>query len=190
MSTPMKLLAHRALLLVGAAAALALVGCGPDITPPPSTSAVSHDLSYSWGSLTLVDAGASGFQIRNSAVIGRDGGIVRLGLHELIVPKNAVRNPTLFNLSTKLGSNLIVDLTALDQVTGEVVDRFPIDLQLRLSYLMIPVPRGQLHKLVVVWLKDDSPSGELRREKTTHLPREKYVVGWINHFSQFAMGME
>jgi hypothetical protein len=58
-----------------------------------------------------------------------------------------------------------------------------------LNYDDVPVSRDELRKLVVVWLQDDTPTGTLVPVRTTHIQAERYAVGWVNHFSKFAMGM-
>jgi hypothetical protein len=85
--------------------------------------------------------------------------------------------------------NLIIDLHAVDKVTGAEVDLFRVPLRLELSYAGLQVTEGDLRDLMVVWLQDDSPDGRLVPVRTTVNRSTQYVTGWLTHFSQYAMGM-
>jgi hypothetical protein len=176
-----------------------LVALGCDATDPtapavpPAAVTPNYDFTMPWartGSVTLIKSPVWSLEFTNSTVIGPNGGRVSLGFHELIVPKGAVTGPTKFTMTAKFGAFTIVDLTAVDQRTRQRVTQFPVELQLRMSYWLLPIPRNQLHRLVVVWLKDNSIGGELVPVRTTYRPGDYYVVGWLTHFSQFAMAME
>jgi hypothetical protein len=182
-------------LLASAPLLFALAGCdGNQVTDPaPAATAVSPAYGYGWGKGTTIrlvhDAEAPLLEISNWALIGPAGGQLRLGLHELVVPPRVVANPTRFVFTMQYGPHFIIELTAVDQVTGLPVTQFRNPLQLKLSYWMLPVPRGQVHRLILVWLKDDDVNGELVPVKTTTQPGSHYVVGWLTHFTKFAMGM-
>lgn len=140
-------------------------------------------------SVHLVKSAWSDGEGSTDAVISKAGGELRLGGHVLSVPRNAVQHPTRFRMTTKIGDNVIVELTASDIVTGQMVTTFPVNLQLKLSYAGVGVARDEVHDLVVVWLKDESAAGALVPVRTTQIPADTYVVGWVNHFSNYAMGM-
>src|SRR5687767_9014518 len=181
-------------LLLCVPALVVLAGC--DGSPAEPTAAVpqvqpSNDYTYTWGSLTLVTSAARTLlEISNYAVIGPDGGRLRLGFHELVVPAGAVANATRFSITAKYGASPTVDLKAVDLVTGASVTEFPVNLQLKLSYLLTLVRQDEVDRLVVVWLKDNSASGELVPVPTTHVPSGYYVIGWLTHFSQYSMAMD
>lgn len=183
-------------LLVSAPLLFALAGCdGNQVTDAAPAAAAAHPaFGYGWGrgntSVRLWhDSESPALELSNWALIGPAGGRVQLALHELVVPPRVLANPTRFAFTMQYGPNLIIDLTAVDQVTGLPVTQFRNPLQLKLSYWMLPVPRGQVHRLILVWLKDDDVSGELVPVKTTTQPGSHYVVGWLTHFTKFAMGM-
>ena len=181
-------------LLLCAPAVVMLASCdgSSPIEPVPVSEAIepSADYTYHWGSLTLVTSSAfTLLELSNYAVIGPEGGRLRLGFHELTVPRGAVAAPTRFRITAKFGASPIVDLNAVDLASGDAVTQFPIKLQLKLSYLMVPVRREHVHRLVVVWLKDESPNGELVPQPTTYVPSQYAIVGWLSHFSQFSMAM-
>ena len=85
--------------------------------------------------------------------------------------------------------NPIVDLHAVDKVTGEEVDTFRVPLRLELSYAGLQVSEEELRNLMVVWLQDDSADGRLVPVRTTVNRSTQYVTGWLTHFSAYAMGM-
>jgi hypothetical protein len=160
--------------------------------PTAAPSAVAPNYDYKWGSATirLVETpDGPTVELTDSKLIGRQGGTLRLGLHELVVPRRAVDHPTRFTITMQYGRNLVIDLTAVDQATGASITQFDSALQLKLSYWMLPVPRSVVNRLVVVWLKDGDVSGELVPVKTTLQPGDHYIVAWLTHFSKFAMGM-
>lgn len=167
-------------------AALLFAGC--DSKSPTEAPLRNDDYVYNWGTLRIVQSPTS-ITFSNSAVIGREGGTLVLGLHQLIVPRNAVSGRTRFKMTTAFSNSVIVDLEARDIATGATVSQFPLALQLKLNYLLLLVPPSQAHRLVVLWLKDSDPNGELIPVPTTIEPGRFYVVGWLTHFSQYAMGM-
>jgi hypothetical protein len=92
-------------------------------------------------------------------------------------------------MSKTIGAHLRVELNAVDRATGEPVDSFARPIELRLSYRFLPLRGVDVRRLVVLWLKDDSETGELVPVPTTVVPRSRYVVGSLTHFSQYAMGL-
>ena len=170
----------------------ALAGCGDSATAPTEaapTVAPNLDYSYTWGTYTLVRTSFTSFEVSNSALIGPTGGRLMLGLHSLVVPPGAVNNWTRFTMTTGYGNHVVVDLKAVDLRTGAAVTKFPVMLQLRLSYLLLLVPRTEIHRLQVLWAKDDRLNGELVPVPTTVSPNQYYMTGWIDHFSKFLVGM-
>jgi hypothetical protein len=172
----------------GAALIWALAGCSGDSATAPAVTP-NLDYGFTWGTYTLVQTSVTSFAVSNTALIGPAGGRLRLGLHELVVPAGAVNNWTRFTMSTMYGHHVVVDLEAVDLRTGAEVRQFPVRLQLRLSYLLLLVPRSEVHKLTVLWMKDDRADGELVPMPTTVQPSQYYITGWLDHFSRFLVGM-
>jgi len=172
------------------AALLALASCDSPLPTDALDVVPQHAHAASRGNVQLVKtAGWNEQDATNDAVIGKRGGDVRVGGHGLIVPPGVVQHPTRFTMTVKRGDNVIVQLTALDLVTGQAITTFPRDLQVQLSYASVAVISNEWHNLVVVWLKDESASGALLPVRTSYVVSERLVVGWVNHFSKFAMGM-
>jgi hypothetical protein len=171
---------------------LALSACS-DITEPTSPvgslDRPSYD-TYTYGSYELVTGSSWNLiRISNSRVIGAAGGRVNLGLHELVVPAGAVKKPTVFRMSKQLGPHVLVDLSATDKASGAPVDSFARSVELRLSYRFIRISEADLRRAVVLWLKDESASGELVPVPTQVDRRTKHLIGSLTHFSQYAMGL-
>jgi hypothetical protein len=158
-------------------------------TSPQPVVAPSQDYTLNFGTYQLVQTSRTTFELSNSRIIGPAGGVLYLGLHQLVVPRGAVQGFTRFTMTSKFGNNVVVDLNAVDLASGAQVTQFPLPLQLKLSYLLLGVPRSQAHRLTIVWLKDNSPTGAVEPVKTTVQPYQYYAVGWVTHFSQFAMAM-
>jgi hypothetical protein len=172
-----------------AAPMLALMTACTDTTAPEPAVAPSHDYSLTVGTYELLQTSRTTFEVSNTNIIGPAGGVLYLGLHQLVVPRGAVKGLTRFKMTSKFGNNVIVDLTATDLATGRLVTQFPVELQLKLSYLLLGVSRSDAHRLTIVWLKDESTAGEIEPVRTTLQPGQYYAVGWIDHFSRFAMAM-
>jgi hypothetical protein len=156
--------------------------------PVANVSHPSSDYVYTYGTYQLVGASDwNAIKISNSHLIGREGGRLTLGLDELVVPPGAVKQPTTFTMTREIGPHIMVELNAFDRKTGAVVDTFDKPVELKLSYRFARVSNPE--RLVVLWLKDARSDGELVPMPTTVLPKTKYIVGSLMHFSQFAMGL-
>jgi hypothetical protein len=178
----------RSLLMAAPMVAL-LTACGMDeAAGPEPVVAPSSDYTLNIGTYQLVQTSNTTFELSNTRVIGPAGGVLYLGLHQLVVPRGAVSGLTRFTMTSKFGNNVIVDLSAVD-MAGNTVSQFPVALQLRLNYMLLGVRPGDAHRLQIVWLKDDSPTGAVEPVKTTVQPLMYYATGWVTHFSQFAMAM-
>ena len=168
---------------------IVLAACEAAPTAPVD---VSQSLGYSHtfkSNLHLVERTSWTEGASVAAVITPSGGVVQVEQQQLVVPKSAVAHPTVFTMTLLYGTNLIVELQAVDKTTGEEIDTFPVPLQLKLSYAGLPVAPDDLHDLTVVWLQDDSADGRLVPVKTTINPNTQYLTGWLTHFSAYAMGM-
>jgi hypothetical protein len=169
---------------------LALItACNMDATAPEPVVAPSHDYTLNVGTYQLVQTSRTTFEVSNTNIIGPAGGVLYLGLHQLVVPRGAVKGLTRFKMTSKFGNNVIVDLSATDLASGRSITQFPVDLQLKLSYLLMGISRREAQRLTIVWLKDETIGGAVEPVKTTLQPMQYYAVGWIDHFSRFAMAM-
>jgi hypothetical protein len=167
-----------------------MAACDMDSTTSPKpVVAPNHDYTLSFGTYRLVQTSSTTFEFSNTRVIGPAGGILYLGLHQLVVPRNAVTSQTRFTMTSKFGNNVIVDLHATNVTTGQTVSQFPVPLQLKLNYLLLGISQSQAHRLTIVWLKDGTPNGAVEPIRTTLQPMQYYAVGWVTHFSAFAMAM-
>jgi hypothetical protein len=178
---------------LGCAVLLTMAACdgGKAIAPDIEALATpSSDLVYTWGPYELVgsDDWAS-TKITATHTIGPEGGRILLGLDELVVPRGAVQSQTVFKMTRQLGRHIVVDLKAHDRRTGAVVDTFQQPLELKLSYRFTRLSQADMHRLVVLWLKDERSDGELIPMPTSVVTRTRQVVGTLTHFSQYAMGM-
>jgi hypothetical protein len=165
-----------------------LAACDQAAPSEPPAVAVSYALNGK-ANLHLVETTSSAEQASVTTVIAPSGGLVRVGPHDLFVPKHAVLHPTIFTMTVQYGRYVVVELQAIDKVTGAEVSTFPQPLQLKLSYEGVSLDREDVHRLEVVWLQDESVNGRLVPVRTTLQPNERYVIGWVTHFSQYAMGM-
>ena len=186
----MKMRAGTRLALLAMPMLLVMAGCDLDsATSAEPVVAPNYDYTFNFGTYRLVQTSNTTFEFSNTRVIGPSGGVLYLGLHQLVVPRNAVKTQTRFTMTSKFGNNVIVDLHATDVTTGQTVSQFPVPLQLKLNYLLLGIPHSQAHRLTIVWLKDGSPTGPVEPIKTTLQPMQYYAVGWVTHFSAFAMAM-
>ena len=157
-----------------------------------SPAGTRNDPSYDYtaGQYQLVSGtNWSNIQINSSRVIGPAGGQLTLGLHELVIPEGAVSKPTVFRMSKQLGPHILVDLEAVDQKSGQELDSFDRPVELRLSYRFVPINGADLNRMVILWLKEGSTTGELVPVPTRLVRQTKHVVGSLTHFSRYAMGM-
>src|SRR5687768_1556927 len=93
----------------GFALALLLSGCDHmEPTAPADRSLTSANYSTLGGYELVIGPNWSSVHISNTHVIGRAGGRLSLGLHELIVPPHAVQRPTLFRMSAVLGPHIVL----------------------------------------------------------------------------------
>jgi hypothetical protein len=180
-------------LLASAPLLFVLAACDANnMTEPVTAPTVARSADYHWGNTTIKLLPTPGYptlEVSTFNVVGPRGGRVRLGLHELVVPARAVDRPTRFVMTMQYGKTLLIDLTAFDVETGAPVTQFAPSVQLRLSYLLLPIKRSDLNKLVVVWLKDGTVDGELVAMPTRNNRDSYYLIAELSHFTRFAMGM-
>jgi hypothetical protein len=123
-----------------------------------------------------------------SAVIGRDGGVVQLGPHRLIVPQGAVDHPTRFSMHLAENGYVEVDLNASSYTTkGSKNDAgrrgFAKPVTLQLSYADAETA-GELSDVVIAWVK---PDGSLQPLQSTRDESRSMISADLNHFSPYAL---
>lgn len=121
-----------------------------------------------------------------SAVIGRDGGVVQLGAHRLIVPEGAVDHPTHFRMRLAGNGYVEVDLDASSYATGgnDAGRRgFAKPVTLQLSYEDADLARDSID-VVIAWVK---PDGSLQPLQSTRDESGHTVSAELNHFSPYAL---
>jgi hypothetical protein len=170
--------------LIAALAAVVVVmgsGCDDAATTMETTQAPQASLNRNPLVLRAIPAAEETAVV----VIDERGGEVKAGGHMLIVPRDAVEQPTQFTMRVVPGSFVQVDLTAVRVSNGMKVTAFPIDLRLKLNYRSAIV--ADEDRLEVAYLVDDSPFGnqeELNSEVDVY---GKWVTARVRHFSQYAM---
>ncbi|MBV9773757.1 MAG: hypothetical protein JO040_07400 [Gemmatimonadetes bacterium] len=170
--------------------ALAASGCdsgpGPESLVAPS-AANQTILATGPGYFQLL--GDDGFSGLTVAVIGAEGGSLRLGEHELKVPAGAVAQPTVFTMGIIDPSHIKVYLSAV-QLTplGQMVDvggaGFARPVQLTMSYARMTQAFDE-SKLLILW---DRTDGTLVPMPSTVDTAKKTVTGDIPHFSGYVIG--
>jgi hypothetical protein len=123
-----------------------------------------------------------------SALIGRDGGMVQLGAHRLIVPAGAVDHPTRFSMRLADNGYVEVDLNASSYTAkGSKNDAgrrgFARPVTLRLSYEEADLADGS-SDVVIAWVK---PDGSLQPLQSTRDERAHTISAELNHFSPYAL---
>lgn len=172
------------MLTVAALALLGLTGCenavhsvGPEPVAPSLSLETSSD-----STLSIVEGPEETGGV--TAMIGPDGGELKLGQQRLIVPAGAVDAPTEFRMK-KSGTKMQVSLTATRVTTNDVgAAGFAKPLALIFSYGNAASLPADLSTLSVVWIRAD---GTLEAQPTTLDTTAKTVTGEITHFSDYAM---
>lgn len=127
-------------------------------------------------------------------LVGLSGGTLDLLGHRLVVPSNAVDEPTMFTMSALLTGNIHVDLTAVAPGNSGLVDvgeqGFNRLVRLDLTYERASnVSRGDERKLVILRL---NPLGldHLHQVMPSEVDtRRDRVTTWLDHFSGYCMAM-
>jgi hypothetical protein len=140
------------------------------------------------GSLKLVDV--SGVESNAEfVIIDRDGGVVTDGKngHQLIIPRNAVQEPTYFSMGTLGVNKVVVKLLAYRARDLESVTRFPKGLTLSLNFTKANVGNPRQLKIVYVsGLELDI----LEVFPTTLSSSGVQVEAIIDHFSSYSMALD
>lgn len=122
------------------------------------------------------------------AMVGEDGGMLRVGNHSLRIPRDAVDDPTVFMMEVVLGTELVVSLRAYDAEDGVSVSEFDKDLTLTLSYEGI-VTDDDSWRLRNVYLFQDS-SNHLVPLYSVLDEENNTISSPIDHFSLYGMAIE
>lgn len=126
-----------------------------------------------------------------AAVIGPEGGTLRLGSHRLVVPQRAVSAPTRFRMRRMDDGWVKVELEATSVGHGsspnDVGRRgFAMPVVLSLSYGDAATEQDP-ERLLVVWVKRD---GTLERMPSVADPESRYVNASLGHFSAYALATD
>lgn len=154
---------------------------GPASGPAFSTSSTSYHLVKG-------NDGDSGLA---AAVIGAEGGVLQIGEHELIVPADAVDEPTVFSMAIADSAHIRVNLAATRiSADGQIVNvgekgfLKPVHLTLSYSAATEPVKESEL---LILWARSD---GTLEAQPTTVDTAAKRVKADLGHFSGYLIGGE
>jgi hypothetical protein len=162
-------------------------GCADQVNDPVSMRQ-QMDRVEDASSLKLVDV----IGVENNAefvLIDKDGGVIKDGKngHELIIPRNAVQEPTFFSMGTLGVSKVVVKLVAYRARDLESVTRFPKVLTLRLNFTKGNVGNPNALKIVYVSGLD---LNILEVFPTTISGSGLQVEADINHFSSYSMALD
>ncbi|HEX6588338.1 MAG TPA: hypothetical protein VF039_04900 [Longimicrobiales bacterium] len=125
-------------------------------------------------------------------LIGLDGGTLSLLGHRLVVPANAVDQPTTFTLGVLLSGNTRVDLTAYAPGNSGRIDvgaaGFDRPVRLDMSYERATNVRDP-RDLVIIRLNPAGMGALHEVVPATVDTRNERVTTWLEHFSGYAMAM-
>lgn len=170
-----------------AVAFVGLSGCqdatrlaGPEAAAPDIAISTSTSNSSVWQILEAASDDTGGA----SAVIGAEGGSLKLGQQTLVVPAGAVDAPTTFTIK-KGGSKLHVILNASRETTNDVgAAGFPVPVYLTFSYGNVSSLPADPSALSIVWIRAD---GTYEPQPTVVDEAAKTVTGELLHFSEYAL---
>ena len=132
---------------------------------------------------TIVKGDAGDTEVRQ--VIDQNGGVLYLGRHLLVIPKNAVSAPTEFVMAPVKDGSIHVDLTATSS-GGTLNDvgsaGFAKPLWLFLSYAGADGVPADESKMAIAWLK---VNGEVAAMPSYVDPNKDFVIGLLKHFSGY-----
>lgn len=169
---------------------LLLWSCDSADTPTGALASPSSGPALSTtGSSYYVVKGNDGDTGLTAVVIGPEGGVLKIGEHELSIPADAVSEPTVFSMSVADPEHIRVNLSATRiSSSGELVNvgkagfLKPVQLTLSYSTATEPVNDGEL---LVLWARSD---GTLEAQPTTVDPATKRVKADLGHFSGYLIG--
>ena len=178
----MRPITRRLYATVALAATMTGVSCADAGSPPlgPQASVLSEAPAHPYV-LRAVPAAAETAVL----VVDAGGGVLRAGGHMLIVPGNAVSQPTEFTMTVLPGLYIQVDLSARLVSDGAVVTRFASELQLKLDYRDGIVANDR--RLAVAYLVDDTTLGRRQRMPGSVDAVGRFVTAELTHFSTYAM---
>ena len=153
-----------------------------------ASSEVTPATASAYWSGSLVATAFESLGETGEAIIGRNGGTIRVGEHSLEVPRNTVFTDTRFTMQVVAGTSIVVNLNAEDVASGETVSTFQNELTLTLSYRNV-YSGADVKRLTNVYLQNDSPF-ELIRLPSTLSRKDKTISSPIDHFSLYGMAME
>lgn len=174
-----------ALLLVASCDSMDKIG-SPNVTPQLQTAQFEP---------ALVDGALSGTPVEVQGTIGPEGGWVVMqgeGVHQapaahmLWVPPGAVDRPTLFTIRSASSEHTIVDLTAMQEINGRMVNvgrnGFAKPVMLGLSYAGLKI--SDLENLTITYLPQTGAPETMRSSVS---PRAQMITASLTHFSRYAI---
>lgn len=167
--------------VAGLLAALLLASCSVDRTvapPPPNADLVGDLFDTARKTLGTLLTCRPLPAARASAVIGRDGGTLRIGPHTLTVPRGALSAPT--RISAYAPSDTV---NSVDFEPEGL--RFAKNVQITLSYANCGLVASTLPKRVM-YVNDDLRILEVLVSLDNILLKK--TTGQTNHFSRYAVG--
>lgn len=170
-------------LIFGAVLASGLVACqdgAMPMGPDAASSIATPQASAAWAVVSDRNSGIGGV----TAVIGSEGGELKLGNQSLVVPAGAVDAPTVFRMR-KSSEALRVELTATRVTPNDVGSAgFARPLTLNFRYGHAASLPGDPSDLQIVWVR---PDGTFEPQPTDVDEVARVVSGQIDHFSEYAM---
>jgi hypothetical protein len=170
--------------------ALALAGlsaCDSGANPGGLTGPQMSETDYSWnavavGTLTPVT------EATYTAVLGRQGGVIRAGDHMLMVPSKAVDSETEFTVRVLGGDQIAVDFSARRLSDGATISQFPTALTFRLSYKNAATTDP--YRLYNAYVMEGEFAGAKQRLATTISTLTQTLTSTTTHFSEFVIGID
>lgn len=152
---------------------------GPaDVLLPPNVAARTTTTAY------YQVPGNDGSTGLATGLIGKEGGTITLGEHQLTVPAGAVSAPTVFTMEIADEKYITVLLTAI-QGTLDIGEKgFAKPVRLTLSYSTATEPVAE-SRLLILWVKDD---GTFEAQPTTVDTAGRRVKADLGHFSGYTVG--
>jgi hypothetical protein len=125
-----------------------------------------------------------------SETIGPEGGSLGIPGYTLTVPRNAVREATVFTFASVNNGYVQIKATATAVGSSDLNDvgraGFSIPVQVSLSYESAAGGLPQWLKLVIAYVR---PDGQLESVPSKINPVKRVVTGAVSHFSEYVLAM-
>ena len=166
-----------------------LYGCERSEDPAgPVAQRPAYTLGTAWTALNTV---APVRDTTVKVVLGRSGGLIRVGDHVLWVPANAVTENTEFSFHVVGGNTVTADLTAKRTRDGVAVTRFQRTLLLQLSWkdAVVPDPKRLFIGYLTAGKRHGIPAGVVENLLTNYSLQTQTVSSLLTHFSEYEIGV-